>query len=258
MISEKDMNMSTEIKEVNSITSSGHFVAKADKEEMLNRVEELIVSGFTNQTAMAKSMNVSQPTISRMIKKIELRLAERHRRSTKAKRATRISQLEHILNLAVESYKKSLKDDVETTTHTQGCMACGTLGKIDKDGEMITCPSCFGKGVLENKTVKRKIKSGDSSMLRVATDCIKECARIQGVYIDAGKSKGTLRQLTLNQKKISDTEIESKIEELYIDAPVDLLINAKRLITELQETKEKTTERKVIESVKITDTKIPG
>jgi len=222
-------------------------IPKEEKKLMMIRIEELITSGFTNQTSIANALNISQSSVHRFIKEIEQNLADRNKKTVSAKRAVRISQLEHILKLALESYTKSLKDDIETTTSSSGCVKCMTNGEIDIDGEIVVCPDCFGNGEIRSKTVKRKHKSGDSSMLRVAADCIKECARIQGVYIDNSKARATLKQLTMEKK---NGEIKDKVEELYIDAPVDLLINAKRVIEELKLTKDTTIE---VEAVRITE-----
>jgi len=84
------------------------------------------------------------------------------------------------------------------------------------------CKVCNGDGVVLQEVVTRTVKgqAGDSSLLRVASDCFKEAAKIQGLYPEKGEKH---EHVHFHQD-----------QNAFAEAPSDLLVDALSAIRRLE------------------------
>ncbi len=94
-------------------------------------------------------------------------------------RARRVKQLEGILQKAINSFEKSLKDNEEEQWMVRPCSKCAGA---EPDLDEPPCKECRGKGEVRSRSGKIKGTSGDPAFLKVAEDCVKEAARLEGLY----------------------------------------------------------------------------
>ena len=74
-------------------------------------------------------------------------------------------------------------------------------------------------------------RHGDPTLLSVAKSCIAEAAKLQGCYPETVKFG---RSTLVEQASLVGGEVKRSVEELYFEAPVDLIIKAKATLDQLR------------------------
>lgn len=195
------------------------------------RLEQMILRGNTNQTQLAAAFGVSQPTIHKWMKEIEQGWRDRELENLDDKRRKRVYQLDNILSMALASFDRS-KVSEEFTIASQTCPICkGSRREKDESGIVIDCRHCGANGVVDVETVKSKQTPGDAIFLKVALECIREAGRLEGIYPQ--KSGQRLTRATEEIKE--NGTIQRQVEELYLEAPNEGIIQAKAMLERLRE-----------------------
>lgn len=240
-----DLNQTKLSSQNPQLTRKTFRLSKERKREMYQRIEELITRGVTNQQQIATAMNVSQPTVSRAIKILQKQMVLRDRTSLDTKRSFRVQQLGKILQIAIEAFDRSIENETEVTTQSRLCRVCEATGNVSNEkDDRVKCSECAGTGEITITTHKSKRKSGDSSFLKVCVDCVREIGRMEGSYVDKSSAVASVRRLIAESKETNGV-IEKRVEELYIDVPVDLILRAKQTIDELRESGSESEQNKI-------------
>src|SRR5262249_42585794 len=99
----------------------------------------------------------------------------------------------------------------------------------EKTKKNLVCPQCDGDGKIVTETRKVSGKPGDSEFLNVAKAAFIECGRIEGIY----PATGSVFKKTVERSTV-DGEIRERVDELYIEAPYELVLRAKASLDELR------------------------
>ena len=219
-----------------------------EAEKRRRRVEEMILHGVSNRSQMAAAFGVSPDTIENDIIFIRANWLEQNKATAQENAAKRILQLEHIAHLALLSFERSRQDKTERTIVEKACdnPLCKEGIIMDNiSGKNSECPRCLGTCKVSVETVKVSGQAGDSSFLNAAKACVSECARIEGVYPN---HTNILQKFTKTETKIHESEdgqkIVQTIQELYVQAPDDEVVNALAMLERLRES----AKTKVLES----------
>lgn len=205
------------------------------KEKKIEQIREWLIEGNTSQQTMAKRLDISQATVCRLVKALDEKTVKQDKRPIRAKRSIRIGQFDKLKALALNAWIQSCNDEIEITTHTKDCPICRGTGKIQTGTEPETdCIDCKGIGLIAEIKKRVRNKTGDSSYMKIAVDCVREMGRLEGSYADKSKSNITAARL-IKESKMVDGEVRESIEALYVNAPVDVLLKAKQAIAELKD-----------------------
>ena len=209
------------------------------KEEALQRLENLIIRGISNQQQLANAFGVCQATITNWINEIYKRWAESAGRTTTEKRALRIKQLEGIAAISLNEFELSRKNAEEIGVVSRRCLICKGSGlKRVSQSENVECNECGGVGEVEVVNKRVKGQTGNPAYLAIAKTCIEAAAKLEGLYPETAKISKTI----LEEGRIVGGETQRRLEQIYIEAPVELIIKAKAMMDRL-----KTEAKKVIE-----------
>lgn len=131
------------------------------------------------------------------------------------------------------------------------CVACRGTGE---QPDLPKCGECGGRGRLVITTTKTRGQAGDSSFLSVARMSIESAAKLEGF---CPRRQGPGGGMTLHQTIREETrgvggELETRVQELYVDAPSDLLIQCKVALEKLRGGLKDGTVKRVIETEAIT------
>lgn len=205
------------------------FNTTLNKAEKMQVIEYLMATGETNQYVIAEKVGCSQPNVRTLMQAIRKENVREDNSTVKEKRATRIRQLAHIHRLALTKFADSCKEEVEVSTTIMKCGICSGVGKVNNE----KCLDCDGSG--KSEIIKTKItqKSGDSSYIRIAVDCVKESGKLEGSYMNPTTEKATIKRL-LKESKMVGGELQERVEEIYFEAPLELILKAKATIDELK------------------------
>lgn len=189
------------------------------------RVERMLLRGITNQRDIAAAMGVTEKTIFYDVKAIQ----EQWYTPEKAaeRRTRRIKQLEAIMQEAYNAYDRSKKNAEEESIITRPCRTCGGM-EVEGDDQGNApppCPTCGGEGVVREVITRAKGRTGDPAYLDLIKNCVKEIARLEGLYI----TKHAIKGMPAAQQVIINAGAEA-----YKDAPTDLLLNARQAIALLK------------------------
>ena len=219
--------------------------SKADivfKEQALLRLENLIIRGTTNQSQLAAAFGVCQATITNWINEIYQRWAKTAGRTTEDKRALRVKQLESIAMAALNEFESSRKNAEELGVVSRRCLKCNNgIVKVN-EYENAECKECGGVGEVEVVNKRVRGRTGDPAYLTVAKTCIEAAAKLEGLYPETAKISKTI----IEEGRTVGGEIQRRIEEVYLEAPVDLIIKSKAILDKLR-VEGKKAEQKVIE-----------
>jgi len=184
-----------------------------------NRIREMLLRGVSNQQEIAAAFGVSQPLVSKDIKAIMEEWREEEKGKGIQKRDKRIKQLEMAAKEAFDSWIKSKesKEEVSTTYTPKKCTTCYGKGKIKDTGD--TCSKCNGSGEIVEEIVRRSVSGspGDPSFLRTFNDCIKEMAKLEGLYVKKKHVSGRV-EATLTHKLVQGGSLEGVPNEVLLEA----------------------------------------
>lgn len=205
---------------------------KVEHRNRLKRLEQMMLRGITNQHDIAAAFGVAQSSVSNWMKEVYTAWAEADAQDSIAERTVRVKQLEYILTQALNSYDISRRDAEEWEVTERPCESCGGSGKwLPKDStETKPCRGCNGKGQIKSERTKSKAQAGDPTFLKVAKDCIVEAARLKGLY----PVKMTVGRSLMQTSADAGGEFQKRVETLFFEAPVDLIIQAKAMLEELK------------------------
>jgi hypothetical protein len=148
-------------------------------------------------------------------------------------RIKRINQLNWAAQKASQSYERSRKDQEEiTTTYSmRECPDCKGSGFI-KDTKK-WCKTCEGEGEVKAEVVTKRVKGnpGETKHLDTYMKCVLEAARLEGCYLFE-KALEKAPQTTNNTLLISGSP--EKVAEEIKRLPVDMLLEAKELLTKMK------------------------
>lgn len=225
------------------------------RQQRLNRISDLINRGCTNMSQIAGALGVSVATISLDVKCILRGMERQQRISRDRKRALRVDQLMAVAYESRNGFDRSCKDTQEHISAQKLCMQCGGM-KVhivtDDDSGLDTpvdCMVCSGTGFVTEKTVKRKRKkAGDPAFLRIAQVCIREAAKLEGLYPpkdDPGKQQDHRDAAVLIHNEINIADGGHNPFKL---APPEMVLEAKAAMARLTEAaREADEERRTIE-----------
>ena len=220
---------------------------KADiifKEEALLRLEHLLIRGTSNQSQLAAAFGVCQKTICNWINEIYKRWAEVGGRTTEDKRALRVKQLEAIAIAALNEFETSKKNAEELGVTSRRCTLCNGTGlKQVNPHENVECNECGGVGEIEQLNKRIRGRTGDPAYLTVAKTCIESAAKLEGLYPETSTK---ISKTIIEEGRTVGGEIQRRIEEVYIEAPIELIIKSKAILDQLR-VEGKKTEQKTIE-----------
>jgi hypothetical protein len=219
-------------------------------EQMKSRVEKLILRGVTSREDLARAVGAGLNTIDNWKEEIFERWKRDDIQDRNVLRIRRVLQLEKIANVAIDEFERSRKDSEETVQTTAVCSTCGGK-KVEESkavpGRMVKCSKCRGTGmVLVSVVVKVKGKEGDPSYLRVAKDCITECAELEGLF--PSQTKMTARSL-VTATSMEDQTMRTHLTEFIYEGDEDVIVRAKAVLADLKKkirTKDVTFETRAI------------
>lgn len=126
----------------------------------------------------------------------------------------RIAALNHIKQVAYESFERSRADAQRKTISEQICPKC--KGKCVGPDAWDDCELCDGEGTIKHLSkVRAKGTAGDASFLKLAKDCEVEIGKLQGLY---QKAELILNQVNINTNKALALEAQQLDPEAIIQA----------------------------------------
>jgi hypothetical protein len=203
---------------------------EVERQKNLAQLEKRLLSGVTNQTELAAAFGVCRETIKRWIADIEQDWLQNERHDVQLERTFRIRQIEAIAVKALNSYERSKQDAESVTMHQEHCPQCRGRGTVGLADQKQACVHCNGTGKVTIETTKVVGQAGDPAFLKLAKECFVECARLRGVY----PATARVGHLVKASQEVGGEAMEL-IEEYYVDAPADMIINAKAMLEELRE-----------------------
>lgn len=201
---------------------------EVELEGRLRRIEQLMLRGVTNQQELAAAFGVPQSRISTHMKEIRRRWREADEEATADERVLRQRQFENLLQMALNSFERSKKDAEEVVTHEEVCGACDGKKFTSEFGEKKECKNCEGRGKVLREVTRVKGQVGDVAFLKLAKELVAELARLKGIYPE----NASIRNLVAATRNV-DGELQTQVQEMIIEGPVDTIIRAKAMLAEL-------------------------
>ena len=198
----------------------------------LVRLEQLILRGVTNQYELAAAFGVGIHEIFAMMKHIREQWLANDVEDVKQQVLKREKQLEALAQKALTAYDRSKQDVEEFTVVERVCTRCKGDGQTEeKPDYWVDCTECQGKGRITTETTKVKGQPGDPSFLKVAKECFVECARLKGLYPTTNTMQ--MKRLVSESREVGG-EIQTRVEEMYLEASDDKIIKALQALDVLQ------------------------
>lgn len=168
------------------------------------RVRDFLLQGMFNQVKIAAALGVSQVTISSDIHAIFNQWRGDSIKETRRKRDLVVRQLDHAAYKAMVAFDRSCQvaEEMQTVYHPKPCEdCCGTGFKSGDEHSGEWCETCGGNCVVMVEVVTRRAKgqAGDSSFLRVFNECVREKARLWGLYPSMAGKVVNKKSLHLHQ-----------------------------------------------------------
>jgi len=211
-----------------------------DRDVVLTKVERLLLSGVTNLAEIGAAFNRSVQTASLWVKEIRERWEKEREQDLERRMDLRVRQIENLAILALDSYERSKEDSREYTTVTKVCEFCKGDGVVEVSGKEFgekkkqVCSHCSGEGKSIIETMKIAGKPGDGRFLSIAKECFVELTKLEGLH----PQQATIRKLVAKSQEVGG-EMQTEVEEIYLSAPVDTIIRAKAMLSELKELQSK-------------------
>lgn len=237
------------------------------------RVEEMLLKGVRNQNEMAAALGMTPDNLSIMMKEITMRWRDQDEDEHNTIRSKRVRQIDNLALLALNSFERSRQDSEEWTKVEKQCTTCrgtgteykkatqppqicteclgqGTeehlpnkyrpCGRCKGAGEVYEapeCKECGGRGRIVIETTKTKGQAGDPAFLNVAKACFMDAAKLEGLVTpEQGLRSRTITQetRTLLAGHAGGQEVIQRVEEVYYEAPEDLIIRSMAALDEIR------------------------
>jgi len=176
---------------------SGGVIARKrriKRRALMQQVRTLMLQGLTNQTTIAGMIGVSQPSVGKYMKRIFEEWLGYDVRTTRQLVRYHVEQLSLGAYEAINAWEQSKQsgEAIKTDEVQRRCGICNGEGK-DKNRK---CKACGGSGEIMVENVVRTVtkQAGDSSLLRLYTDCVRGMARLEGLYGVGPRKRGGVQQ----------------------------------------------------------------
>lgn len=200
--------------------------ATQEKRGRVIKVEQLMEQGLTNQAQLAARLGVSVKSICLYQEEIYRSWRECPPSRTVEKRSLRVRQLEHVVQVANDCFLRSTEPAVQQTTKREEipCTTCRGWGRV----KLEPCTVCEGKGTVVEEVTTEKVAAGhgDPQFLAIAKDCIREIARLEGLYPSRRITK------RVESRVLHAHLVQGRVE--YAQASPDDLIAAKVALERLR------------------------
>ena len=152
--------------------------------------KDYLSGGVTSQLELAERYGLSSATISIYVREILKQIREEDQSTASDQKALMERRLLAVLSSSKDSYERSKKNAIETSTvyNTVKCKQCKGTGfepSEDEDDESEEwCLTCEGEGTVVVEVVTQRVKgqAGDSSHLTNMLNAIKEWNKLHGNY----------------------------------------------------------------------------
>ncbi len=187
----------------------------AKRYKRCREVEKELLRGETRVSHLAKKFGVSRQTIFNDLQIIRKQWSLTYTGQEWAhRRIQRISQLEELFRLAIESFENSKRPTIKTDTKysINVCRNCGG-GGIDEDLDDY-CYDCDGTGECMVKTSESTVKhsNGDNAFLSTAQKTLAEIGKLEGLYVNRSEVHGDIHVTTdggLEENPYQDADPEA-------------------------------------------------
>lgn len=210
-----------------------------ERYERLQRMNPLIAQGGYSLQELAARFGIAVP-VAKADKDYIISHWWKSERQEEVKllRIQRITELEQIKRLALESYHRSRQDKEEITTRYDNvlCEDCNGTGRLPQ----CKCLNCDGTGRVNEEVVTRKVsgQAGDSPFLEVARKCTVEIAKMEALYAQP--------EVKVQHVISGEASVVMTIEQKYKEADPELIIQAKAALARLEESTKKTVQGHVV------------
>lgn len=200
--------------------------------ERRRKVERYMRRGYTSQREIAAALGVSATQIHYDMQAIWSTWVEEQPQTRKERLQHRIKQLEHLIQESWNAWERSKKPEEGDNTLSKDCPVCHgvepDVEDLDDDApQPEPCVRCGGTGLIQEVRTFKKGQSGDPAYLAIIKEAIKECGRLEGLYVKRVAAKVTGHTTSLQVvadgrfKDTSDTlllEARASIQRLYAAA----------------------------------------
>lgn len=205
---------------------------RMQKEKLLVRLEKHILRGITNQSELSAAFGVSKSHVCEYIEEVYERWRNQAPKDLDTQRLIRVKQLDSIAVMALNEFDRSRRDGEDISITSRMCVTCGGEGQDEvHPGELVKCHDCNGVGRIVVETVRVRGRQGDPSFLTVAKSCIEAASRLQGLYPETVKIG---RSSLIEEARLVGGIVQRSVQELYYEAPIDLIIRAKATLDQLK------------------------
>ena len=147
-----------------------------------------LLNGIENRTELANKYGVEVVTITKDIQAIMLSIRKQFVEDGIYESELIQQRMVKVYAESVNGFERSQRnaEKIKTTYEIRPCIKCGSSGTIiNNDGEEQQCNKCNGEKEVVVEIVTREVKgqSGDPTFLKVQLDCLKEIARLKGLYL---------------------------------------------------------------------------
>lgn len=211
-----------------------------ERYQRLQRMNPLIAQGGYSLQELATRFGIAVP-VAKADKDYIISHWWKSERQEEVKllRIQRITELEQIKRLALESYHRSRQDREEVTTRYDDklCEDCNGTGRLPQ----CKCLNCDGTGRINEEIVSRKVSgsAGEAAWLEVARKCTVEIAKMEALYAQP--------EVKVQHVISGEASVTMTIEQRYKEADPELIIQAKAALARLEESaKQKVIEGEVV------------
>lgn len=198
--------------------------------EMVRKIEKFLRRGYSSQWEIAVALGIPQRRVSYYIRYIYDKWRKEAPEEYARKITVRIRQLENIMQEAYLAYDKSKRGEETQSWITRPCSACAGAEDVQGNGMApdAACSECNGTGKVTTMHAAIKDSAGDPAYLKVAQDCIKQCAHLETLLLNGG---------SMRPQKIEITGavglINVQVPQQYAGVAADKLLEARAMLQQL-------------------------
>jgi hypothetical protein len=224
------------------VSKQDNAIIDVAREERLRKLELMVLRGVTNTRDMSIAFGITKAQVGNDLQEIRKGWRDDRINVMGDVRDVREKQIEHIYFLSLQAFERSRIGREVTDRQKKVCTWCGGEGREEHTPDhWIECTNCDGEGQVEFESKRNADLPGDAIYLKTAKDMIVELLKLDGLY----PMTGTARKTTVTSRQIGG-EIQTAVEELYIDADPEVLMRAMRVMDDLNPNRQKN-DLKIIE-----------